>query len=153
MNAWYRRRDLTSNLVGILKLLYSPTLFKKYLKLTAIKNSTAICRSRNHDWSMPSSSIILERRQAYLGIVGNAHQNNPDGWKALQVRGKICIFDFEVNCNSFITTGHGHMSVNCIKMVWMRLRVAAYNTHCRAKRWFSLIVVFIEFSCAYNFLS
>ena len=50
----------------------------------------------------PFSSIILERRQKSLRPIspelGNSHQNYLDWQEALQVRGKICILGFGVNC-------------------------------------------------------
>ena len=50
----------------------------------------------------PFSPITLEKRQKSLWPIspklGNLHQNYLDWYIALNVRGKICIYDFEVNC-------------------------------------------------------
>ena len=49
----------------------------------------------------PYGPIILEKMQKYLWPIsqklGNSHQNYLDGQIVLQVRGKICIFDYGVN--------------------------------------------------------
>lgn len=46
----------------------------------------------------PVPLYLREGRWSISPKPGNPHQNNPDGQKAVQVRGKICIFDFGVNC-------------------------------------------------------
>lgn len=44
--------------------------------------------------------------------LSNSHQNNPDGLIALQVRGKICIFNFSVNCPFNLLCFHCVMGVS-----------------------------------------
>ena len=55
---------------------------------------------------VPSSSIIFKRWQTSLQLISpercKTPQNNLDGLIALQVRGKIYIFEFGVNCPSLI---------------------------------------------------
>ena len=44
--------------------------------------------------------------------LSNSHQNNPDGWIALQVRGTVCLFNFWVNCPFNLLCFHCVMGVS-----------------------------------------
>lgn len=48
--------------------------------------------------SIVSESGLLSLCGRYFGNLGNSQQNNHDGYRALQLRGKLRIFDFCVNC-------------------------------------------------------
>ena len=48
---------------------------------------------------VPFSSIILQTRQTFVPQISTKLTlNNQDGQTALQVTGKVCVFDFGVNC-------------------------------------------------------
>lgn len=61
------------------------------------------------------SSIMFKRRQTTLRLISpklcNPHQNNLDGWIEWQVKGKMCNFDFGVNCPFKVWSGDSGKSV------------------------------------------